>query len=59
MNLRCNQWNDENIEGLSKSVKHIKLPSVLAYDEMNNKIMEWTMKWWTEQINDEMNNEMM
>ena len=29
------QWNDETLEGLSKSVKHIKWPSALAYDEMN------------------------
>ena len=29
------QWNDETLEGLSKSVKHTKLPSALPYDEMN------------------------
>ena len=29
------QWNDETIEGLSKSVKHTKWPSALAYDVMN------------------------
>ena len=29
------QWNDETLEGLSKSVKHTKCPSALAYDEMN------------------------
>ena len=29
------QWNDETLEGLSKSVKHIKWPSALAYDEIN------------------------
>ena len=28
------QWNDENLEGLSKIVKHTKCPSALAYDEM-------------------------
>ena len=32
-------WNeklkDETLEGLSKSVKHPKWPSALAYDEMN------------------------
>ena len=27
--------NDEILEGLSKSVKHTKRPSALAYDEMN------------------------
>ena len=29
------QWNTETLEGLSKSVKHTKSPSALAYDEMN------------------------
>ena len=29
------QWNDETLEGLSKSMKHTKWPSALAYDEMN------------------------
>ena len=29
------QWNDETLEWLSKSVKHTKWPSALAYDEMN------------------------
>ena len=29
------QLNDETLEGLSKSVKHTKWPSALAYDEMN------------------------
>ena len=29
------QWNDEDLEGLSKGVKHTKWPSALAYDEMN------------------------
>ena len=29
------QWNDETLEGLSKSVKHTKFPSALANDEMN------------------------
>ena len=28
-------WNDETLEGLSKSVKHTKLPSALVYDEMS------------------------
>ena len=27
-----NEWNDETLEGLSKSVKHTKCPSSLAYD---------------------------
>ena len=27
-------WNGDTLEGLSKSVKHIKWPSELAYDEM-------------------------
>ena len=29
------QWNDETLEGLSKSVKHTKWPIVLAFDEMH------------------------
>ena len=29
------QWNDETLEMLSKSVKHNKWPTSLAYDEMN------------------------
>ena len=29
------KWNDETLEGLSKSVKHTKWPSALAYDEIN------------------------
>ena len=29
------QWNDEILEGLSKSVKHTKWSSALAYHEMN------------------------
>ena len=40
------QWNDETLEWLSTSVKYIKWPSALAYDEMNNEMMKWTMKWW-------------
>ena len=32
---RNEQWNNEALEGLSKSVKHTKWPSALAYDEMN------------------------
>ena len=46
------QWNDEILKGLSKSVNHTKWPRALAYDK-------WTMKWWNEQRNDEMNKEMM
>ena len=34
------QWNDETLKGLSKSVKHTKWPSALAYDEMNNEMMK-------------------
>ena len=29
------QWNDETLGGLSKSVKLTKCPSALAYDEKN------------------------
>ena len=29
------QWYNENLEHLSKSVKHTKWPSALTYDEMN------------------------
>ena len=29
------QWSDETLEGLSKSVKLTKWPSAFAYDEMN------------------------
>ena len=34
------QWNGETLEGLNKSVKHTKWPSVLPYDEMNNEMTE-------------------
>ena len=34
-------WNDVNLEGLSKSVKHTKWPSALTYDELNIHV-----KWW-------------
>ena len=40
------QWYNENLEHLSKSVKHTKWPSALTYDEMNNEMIKWTMKWW-------------
>ena len=46
-------WNDETLDGLSKSVKHTEWPSALAHDEMNNEMMKWTKKWWNEQLNDE------
>ena len=46
------QWNDETLEGLSKSVKHTKCPIALTYDEMNNEMMKWTKKGWNEQWND-------
>ena len=39
------QWNDETLEGLSKSVKHTKWPSALAYDEMNNEMIKLAKKW--------------
>ena len=29
------KWYDETLEGLSKSVKHTKYQSALAYEEMN------------------------
>ena len=47
------QWNNETLGGLSKSVKQIKYSSALAYDKMNNEMMKWTMKWWNEPSNDE------
>ena len=37
------QWNDETLEGLSKSVKHTKWPSALAYDEMNIHVKCWVI----------------
>ena len=43
----------ETLEGLSKSVKHTKWPSALAFDYMNNAMMKLTNKWWNEQWNDE------
>ena len=33
------QWIDENLEGLTKSLKHSKWPNALEYDEMINKTM--------------------
>ena len=45
MNLWNEQWNDETLEGLSKSVKHTKLPSALAYDEMNIHV-KWGKQLW-------------
>ena len=41
-----NEMKNETLEGLSTSVRYTKWTSSLAYDEMNNKIMKWTMKWW-------------
>ena len=40
MNLRYCVINDETLEGLSKSVKHTKRQSALAYDEMNIHVKE-------------------
>ena len=37
------QWDDETIEGSSKSVKHTKLPSALAYNEMNIHVKGWVI----------------
>ena len=31
-------WNDLTLKGLSKSLKHTKGPSALAYDEMNIQV---------------------
>ena len=36
------QWNDETLRGLSKSVKHTKWQSALAYDEMKKGMVKWT-----------------
>ena len=36
-------WNDLILEGLCKSVKHIKWPSVLAYGEMNIHVKGWVI----------------
>ena len=47
------EWNNETLVWLSKSVKHTKLLSALAYAEINNEMMKWTIKWWNEQWNDE------
>ena len=41
-------WNDVTLEGLSKSVKHTKRPSALAYDGMNIHENGWVIikrKW--------------
>ena len=35
MKWQNEQWNDETLKGLSKSVKQTKLPSALTCDEMN------------------------
>ena len=34
-------WNGLALKGLSKSVKHTKCPSSLAYDEMNIHVKGW------------------
>ena len=39
------QWSDETLEGLSKSVKHTKWPSALAYDEMNSHVKRGELLW--------------
>ena len=36
-------WIDVNLEGLSKSVKHTKWPSALAYDETNINVKGWVI----------------
>ena len=46
-------WNDVNLKGLSKSMKHTKWTNALAYDEMNNEVIKWIKKWWNETWNDE------
>ena len=38
------QWNDETLEGLSKSVRYTKWPSALAYDEINDEMNNEVMK---------------
>ena len=45
-------WIDVTLKGLSKSVKHTKWPSVVAYNEMNYEMMKWTKKWRNEKWND-------
>ena len=36
-------WNDVTLKGLNKSVKHTKVSSALAYDEMNIHIKGWVI----------------
>ena len=36
-------WNEVNLEGLSKSVEHIKWPTALTYVEMNIHIKGWAI----------------
>ena len=38
-------WNGDTLEGLSKSVKHIKWSSALAYDEMNIHVKRGEWLW--------------
>ena len=40
MKLLNEQWNDETLEMLIKSVKHTNFPSALAYDEMNIQVQK-------------------
>ena len=37
------QWNNETLEGLSKSVKHTKWTSAFASDEMNIHVKGWVI----------------
>ena len=39
------KWNEETIEGLSKSVKQTKWTSALAYDEMNFYVKRGEQIW--------------
>ena len=45
---RKEQWNDETLEGLSKSVNTLN-------GQMHWHMMNWTMIWRNEKWNDEMN----
>ena len=53
MNLICMWWNDVNLEGLCKSVKHTKWPSALGNDEINIHVKGWvTMKRKCAKVNE-------
>ena len=41
LNLRCYVINDDTLEGLSKSVKHTKMPCGLAYYKKNIHVKRW------------------